>query len=155
MIKELPPFRRQLPDQDLKVSSLSKWISESVVGVTLKYGPRSRFLINTHKVNAVVYHQDIIDKNELLNDWVAGLMQNLAQFHAQYNQIAKDQISKTLVLFASEKDHVFSDEAYEHYTAGLWLMHGLTGKAVKLTLNYEKDDITTEMLMVLIRRAII
>jgi hypothetical protein len=78
MIKELPPFRRQLPDQDLKVSSLSKWISESVVGVTLKYGPRSRFLINTHKVNAVVYHQDIIDKNELLNDWVAGLMQNLA-----------------------------------------------------------------------------
>jgi hypothetical protein len=60
-----------------------------------------------------------------------------------------------LILFASEKDHVFSDEAYEHYTAGLWLVHGLTGNAVKFTLNYQKDDITAEMLMVLIRRAII
>lgn len=116
-----------MPDQDLKVGSLSKWISESVVGVTLKYGPRSRYLINTHKVNAVIYHQDTVDENKILNDWVTKLMQGLAQFHAQYNQIAKDQISKTLVLFASDQDHVFSDEAYEHYTAGLWLIHGLTG----------------------------
>jgi len=125
------------------------------VGVTTKYGARARYLINTHKVNAVVYHQDTLDKNQLENDWVAILIQELAQFYAKYNQVAKDQISKTLVLFASKKDHVFINEAYEHYTAGLWLVHGLTGRAQKFTLNYEKNEITDEMLMVLVRRAII
>lgn len=45
------------------------------------------------------------------------------------------------MLFASEKDQVFNDEFYEHYTEGLWLIHGMTGRAVKYAHKHEKGEI--------------
>ncbi len=59
------------------------------------------------------------------------------------------------MLIASEKDRVLSEEAYDHYTEGLWLIHGMTGKAIKYPTKHEPGDITAEMLFILARRAIV
>ena len=102
------------------------------MGVTRVYKQRAKYLIKSKKLNAVIYHKDTLDADKLENDWMARIVMEIADFYSKLNH-ESDLASKTLVLFAREKDQVFNDEVYDHYTEGLWLIHGMTGKAIKYT----------------------
>ena len=59
------------------------------MSVTRIYKQRAKYLIKNKKLNAIVYHQDVLDAKKLEQDWMAKMVMDLADFYTIVNQQQK------------------------------------------------------------------
>ena len=100
--KDVVPFTRQQPDQDISYSTLARWISVSYVEFNLKYGQRAEFSIYTQKLSALVYMTDTIEE-KIKDDWLADTMVELSY-------IVREKELGILPIVADQKDKIFHEE---------------------------------------------